>query len=822
MCLVFRSSDSQTQSADLFLDVFSNDLSIVIQQPQSSGLLVKLNEDIDVVVASPLADSIYMYVNGDEYASVAGITIEETIIANNFGTNWTDIWVKFVAKNQTAMVADSFSYIVIPDPQILELPEGVVDGINYINETTVILSLFAPDKESAFVIGDFNDWTPFEEGYMNRTPDGDRYWIELDNLTLGEEYAYQYFVDGIVKIGDPYCEKVLDPWNDQYISNTTYPDLKPYPSGQDGIVSVFQTNQQEYEWQNTSFDPPAVTDLVVYELLIRDFINQHTYLSLIDTINYLKNLGINAIELMPVNEFEGNLSWGYNPNFYFAPDKYYGPKNSLKQFIDVCHGEGIAVILDVVYNHSFGTSPYVRLYWDSQNSRPAESSPFYNPIAKHDYNVGYDMNHESPATKQYISRAFKFWLTEYKVDGYRLDLSKGFTQKNTLGNVSAWGQYDQSRIDILEAYADSVWLVNEKAYMILEHFADNSEEKVLSNYGMMLWGNSNYNYNEATMGWIANSNFDWISYKQRGWSQPHVVGYMESHDEERLMVKNINYGNSNGSYNIKDTTIALQRQQLAAAFFFTIPGPKMIWQFGELGYDYNINYPGAIGGSEHRTGEKPIRWDYYNDYRRKLLYNIYASLADLKKNYDAFKTSDFDLSLSGATKSIHLNDPSMNVTIIGNFDVTQHDMSPDFQNTGMWYDYFSGDSLDVTNVGGEIALAAGEYRIYTDVRLETPEIGLGIDDVSVESGNISYVYPNPSKGEVNIAIYLNKKSNIELNIYNINGQKIRSLVNENYSAGNHQLEWDVMTNSGMRAGKGIYFYELNVDDRVEVGKIILY
>ncbi len=248
----------------------------------------------------------------------------------------------------------------------------------------------------------------------------------------------------------------------------------------------------------------------------------------------------------------------------------------------------------------------------------------------------------------------------------------------------------------------------------------------------------------------------------------------------------------------------------------------MIWQFGELGYDYNINYPGAIGGSEHRTGEKPIRWDYYNDYRRLLLYNIYASLADLKKNYDAFKTSDFDLSLSGDTKSIHLNDPSMNVTIIGNFDVTQHDMSPDFQHTGMWYDYFSGDSLDVTNVGGEIALAAGEYRIYTDVKLETPEIGLGIDDVSVESGKISYAYPNPSKGEVNIAIYLSKKSDIELNIYNINGQKIRSLVNENYSAGNYQLEWDVMTNSSMRAGKGIYFYELKVDDRVEVGKIILY
>ncbi len=112
----------------------------------------------------------------------------------------------------------------------------------------------------------------------------------------------------------------------------------------------------------------------------------------------------------------------------------------------------------------------------------------------------------------------------------------------------------------------------------------NSEETVLSNYGMMLWGNMNYDYNEATMGYV--SNLTGATYKSRGWSDMHLVSYMESHDEERLMYKNLQYGNSSGTYNIKFFPIAIQRMKLAGVFYFTIPGPKMIWQFGELGYDY--------------------------------------------------------------------------------------------------------------------------------------------------------------------------------------------------------------------------------------------
>ncbi len=458
-----------------------------------------------------------------------------------------------------------------------------------------------------------------------------------------------------------------------------------------------------------------------------------------------------------------------------------------------------------------------------ENNRPAENSPFYNPIPKHDFNVFNDMNHGTEATVNYISRNIKFWLEEFKVDGYRLDLSKGFTQNNTLGNPGAMAQYDPSRIAILKRYADSAWIVNPNTYFILEHFADNSEEKELSNNGMMIWGNSNYNYNEATMGWHSGnqSDFSWISYQQRGWDDPHVVGYMESHDEERLMAKNINYGNVSGSYNIKDTTIALERQQMAAAFFYTIPGPKMIWQFGEVGYDFYINYPGVIGEDDYRTDQKPIRWDYPNDYRRKALYNVNRELIKLKKEEPAFRTDDYSLSLNDALKRIHLNHSSMNVVVIGNFDVVQGDINPSFQHTGYWYDFFGGDSINVANVNATIELDAGEYRIYTDVKLETPEIGLGINDHSINSNHIKSVYPNPSTEDFNIYFTLEEKSSVDITIYDLNGKIVQSVYSGEMPTGEHTFTWNAENKSATRVSKGMYFVELSVNNLKEVDKLIV-
>src|SRR5690606_13071190 len=125
----------------------------------------------------------------------------------------------------------------------------------------------------------------------------------------------------------------------------------------------------------------------------------------------------------------------------------------------------------------------------------------------------------------------------------------------------------------------------------------------------------------ASMGINQEWDFSWVLHTERGWTNPYVVGYMESHDEERMVYKNLNFGNSSGSYNIKDTTTALKRMELNAAFFLTLPGPKMIWQFGELGYPYSINTCTDLSvNNDCRLANKPIRWDYLNDTRRMKIY----------------------------------------------------------------------------------------------------------------------------------------------------------------------------------------------------------
>lgn len=813
MAFVFRSGvqvggkwlEGKTASnGDIFYDVFPSSLSVKITMPSEDLLFLNLNETLDIEVSSLLADSTLLFVDGQQVAGTTSNVINYTITASEYGR----YMVKALAKTASSMVADSFYYYVRGAVPVAALPPGITEGINYIDDNTVILCLYAPLKQYAFVLGDFNNWLPDESYYMNRTPDGKHYWVQVNNLIAGKEYIFQYQVDGTIYIGDPYADKVSDPWNDKYIDNDTYPNMIAYPAGKaQGVATVLQTAKQPYVWTSTSFDPPAVSNMMLYELLLRDFTDKHSFQSLIDTLSYLKNLGINTIELMPVSEFEGNLSWGYNPNYYFAVDKYYGPANDLKQLIDICHQNGMAVVMDIVLNHAFGTSPYVLLYWDKANNRPAANSPYYNTVAKHDYNVGFDMNHESPDTKYYASRILKYWINEYHIDGYRFDLSKGFTQKNTLGNTSAWGNYDATRISILSAYHDTIVAANPKAVLILEHFADNTEEKELASKDLMLWGNMNYNFGEAAMGYISTSDLSWASYTSRGWNKPNLVTYMESHDEEREMFRCIKNGRTSGSYSIKDTITALQRAGLTATFLLSIPGPKMIWQFGERGYDYSINYPS--GTSASRLDQKPPRWDYMNQPQRYELYKDYAGLLALRTSNPIFTTTDFQLDVLGAVKKIKLFYEGKSAIVLGNFDVVSKDVTPGFPHIGTWYDYMSGDSLIVTNTGVTLNFKPGEYRLYLSEKVVNP---YGIASSANEPFSV-IIAPNPVKDISQILISSFGSAFCEVKDYNMMGIELGTVYSGSIES-RLQLPWTPKE-------KGMHVLRIRIGDQIVTRKVIV-
>lgn len=815
LAFVFRNADGSkvgraTDGGDIFIDV-----------AQSSGLQATFAEPFERPYIATLNESFTISVETSEEATIS-IYVDNLLVEQNVGTQAVyeetaseeaKKWVKYIANTNTEEVTDSFFYLVQPANTVEALPEGIEDGINYIDDNTVLFSLFAPGKKFIYVIGEFNNWEIDPAYQMKITPESDRFWLQLDELEAGKEYAFQYLVDGFIKIGDPYTEKVLDPWNDQFIPDSTYPNLKSYPAGKTtDIVSVFQTAQTPYNWTTTDYERPEQSNLVIYELLIRDFLGSQSYDDLTDTLDYLERLGVNAIELMPIMEFEGNNSWGYNPSYFFAPDKYYGTEDDLKKFIDEAHSRGIAVILDMVLNHAFGQCPLVRMYPD------LDQSPYHNKIARHPFNVGYDFNHESTATQYFVDRVNKYWLEEYKFDGYRFDLSKGFTQTNSGDDVGAWGQRDESRIALLKRMADKLWETDPTAYILLEHFADNSEEKELADYGMMLWGNVNHDYSEAAMGYP--SNLSGVSHKSRNFNSPHLVSYMESHDEERMMYRLLNNGNSNGSYNTRDFETAIERAKMAASFFFTVPGPKMLWEFGEVGYDFSINRctDGTINNN-CRLSDKPVRWDYYNEENRRSLYDHYRLMIHLKKNYPTFQTDNFNLEVGNTFKNIRLRHDEMDAIIVGNFDVVEKSKLITFTNFGTWYDFLSGEELEITDIFKTINLAPGEFHIYTSAPLPSPSeiLMTSIEDHQLLTAKYQVQhFPNPFQHTATIEYVLPKSANVSVRIFNALGKEIEVLLEGKQNTGLQSVDWDASD-----FPNGTYFYEVAIEGERVSNRVLL-
>lgn len=754
LSMVFRNADGTKEgkddsNGDIYINLATDPVNLQITS--DNPILVDNGDIINITATTCSSAAFNLFINN---------VLETTQMGSNqFDYDYTIaqsagnvVQVKLTAEVVADINTQEFAFSV-RTPSVSEpRPIGVVEGVNYGDDPTkATLVLLAPNKASVYIIGDFNNWLILPDYQMKK--DGEYFWVEIEGLTSGKEYVFQYLIDETIRLADPYTDKISDPWEDKYIDEATYPGLIEYPSGRTtNRAAVLQTGQTPYNWTSTSFKPVAKEKLVIYELLIRDFDIRHSYKGVLDRLDYLESLGVNAIEFMPTNEFEGNLSWGYNPNFYFAPDKYYGPKNDFKALIDECHNRGIAVIIDLVLNHSYNSSPMARMYWNNSANRPAADNPWFNESSNFentDAHWGSDLNHESVYTKNFIDSVNTYWMEEYNVDGFRFDFTKGFSNNFKSNSSDSWGSlYDADRIANLKRMSDVIWKKNPNAYVIFEHLSDNREEEELADFGIMLWGNMVHDYNEISMGYAANKSIDWGYYKTRGWAENNVVAYMESHDEERQMFKNQEYGNTSGNYDVKTESVSLKRSGAAAAFFFTVPGPKMIWQFGEYGYDISIDENG-------RVGEKPILWEYLEEPNRKMLFDKYSALISLRNRYDVFSTGDFTWQPDGNFKSIHISNADTSVVILGNFDVESAEMAPDFQHTGTWYDFFSGAEITVDDINATLSYGPGEYHIYTDKKLHTPDIVLGIENEIIISGKIS-VYPNPTSNILHIYIEKNE------------------------------------------------------------------
>ncbi|MDY2587363.1 alpha-amylase family glycosyl hydrolase [Winogradskyella aquimaris] len=802
MGMVFRNEDGSqeykaTGCQDFIFQVGSFQVSL--SAPTQDTTIINSGDNFDIAASNIGGNASYTLTANGSVIDTNPSTDNYSFTDTNITTNTT---YELTAVLDGTIITRSFSVIVDPGSILGFMTEDYQEGINYIDDNTAILVLYATGKDFVYVAGSFNNYQPDLSYAMKRDFSRNLFWLEITGLTPGQIETYEYWVGDktpptnsptMVYVADPYSTLILSEFDDPWIPASTYPNLPAFPEMAKGFeVSVLETGQTPYNWQVTDFNKPKKEDLIVYEVLVRDFDADRNYQDLIDKIDYFKNLNINAIHLMPVMEFEGNESWGYNTSYHMALDKFYGTEDKLREFIDLCHQNGIAVILDLVLNHAFGRSPMVRMWMDDPDGNgfgnPTSQNPYFNLQATHSYSVGYDYNHQAPRTQNYVERVIKHWIEDFKIDGFRWDLTKGFTQNCSPGNEGCTNSYQQDRVDILKQYADYSWSLDPDHYVIFEHLGSENEEKEWANYrysegkGVMMWGKMTDPYNELTMGQNGNKNINGIGHKSRAsFDGPRVLGYPESHDEERLMYKNLQFGNtSNGSHNVQNLNVALSRMSALAAVSVMVPGPKMIWHFGDLGMENSIftcsngtvNLPGGNDGDCKLDTKPQPQWvnNWLTDAIRGQIYEDWSKLHKLKIEEPVFE-GDYTITSGDFTPRIDIFDSSIpttelrNVIILANFDVNTQTISTNFPGgvTTTWYDLMDPTgNTTVSNSTPSLSIPAGQFRILGN----QPSSVLSIND---EDFSVFTIYPNPAQSSFGINTNVS-----DVEIYDLTGKLVKA------------------------------------------------
>lgn len=827
ICIIFRSSDASQQTADAFIPVgaFQYNLTAPLLNSSNiitsgSGVTVTANNTNGSASYNLLANgvSIHTATTASYSYTDANVTVNK-----NYELRITQGTTTFSAK---------FSVIINPGTVSGAMPAGLIDGINYnpTDPTKATLVLNAPTKNFVYVAGNFNNWQPGLSYAMKKdTASGStKFWLELTGLTPGTMYAYQYWVcdvvnlpagsPAIVKTADPYSKLVLSPFDDpEIITLGVYPGLPAYNDiapGQQREVSVLQTGPTawwNYTWSSatTNFVKPKKKDLTIYEVLVRDFDANRTYQDLISKIDYFKNLKINAIQLMPVMEFEGNMSWGYNTAYHMAPDKRYGSPAKLKEFIDLCHQNGIAVILDIALNHVFGRSPLERMWMlDSDNDgwangtgfKTTTENPYINQEAKHTYSVGSDINHFRTAgpggdvITPYVTETIRTWIQDYKIDGFRWDLTKGFTNSCTSGDETCTNSYLADRVAKLKQYADIQWNYDPNFLIIFEHLGNGgsaSEELEWANYlrsgdtkGIMQWRKMTDPYANLLKGNYADLNGIADTTTNR------FIGYAESHDEERVGYKAFTEaGQTQGNLNK-----ILQRFPAMGAVHLLVPGPKMIWHFGELGNTASLwtcnNGIVSYSGPDCKLDTKPqLQWanNWMGDAARLNIYNSWAKMIDLKKTEAVFENGQYAWNLA-ATGSPRLDiwtstSPSSTLSYVfvrTNFSDNTLNTGGGFPFTGTWYNLMDNSAINVSDTNMNISIEAGGFKVYGN----QPNTLSNTDFNPLTSLNL---YPNPTSGSFAINAQVSK-----VQVYSIAGQLVKSF--DNITSDHYQFDVNELSN----------------------------
>jgi 1,4-alpha-glucan branching enzyme len=564
-------------------------------------------------------------------------------------------------------------------------PASTVNGQKQV--ASIPFALFAPYNEGVQLIGDFSNWEPVE---MTRVDGG---WWHTDIELPDGEYRYKFRV------------RSLSPWSlDQWV-DVGDPRAREVDAMQ-GEASVLRIvdghiRLDDYEWRYDSAHLPLDDDLVLYELHVGNFSGAEgeigTFNGVLEKLDYLTGLGVNAIELMPVADFPGDISWGYNPRFPFAPEWAYGSPADLKRLIDECHARGIRVILDMVWNHTDTDCPLAQIdhnYWYHPEN-PDEAANQFGPKFNYSH---WDENLGINPAREFALECMFHWIDTYHIDGIRFDATYLIRDFNVM---QWWRERIKSKVDF------------KPFILIAEHIPP--DPAICHPNGPMdaAWHETfMWQVQAIVRGVEVNgkqpNDLDGLQEvldpTREGYSGAvNVINYTTTHDHEHVLHELGQQGEFGPE--------AFRKVKLARGLLLTAPGLPMLWMGDEFG-EFN----------EKTLEARKLHWELLANDHNSDLFNYSSGLIYLRKICSALNTTNSNIEFIHRDDERQIlafkrwDDSGCIAVVVANLSDKFHGEVEigNWPGDGQWHEWTNDYHIQVADGTHRDQLAEYELKVYVN------------------------------------------------------------------------------------------------------------
>ena len=666
-----------------------------------------------------------------------------------------------------------------------------------------VFKVWAPTRVSCYVRGEFNAW-----GLANPLTKQGEYFIGRVN-GVADRAQYKYFFNNSVWNTDPRARSLESP----------------------GGYNARVENPFRYVWRVSDFATPALEELVIYQLHVGTFAGRNDpvpgaafpsrYLDVAARVGHLAQLGINAVMLNPVTEFPGDESAGYNPITSWTPEWKYGTPDHFKAMVDSLHAHGIAVLLDIVWNHLSPTDNFLWNYDGSQqwfDSPTAVNTPW-----------GSQADFDKTVIKDYFANSALYWMEEMGVDGFRMDATDYMNIAPQ--EAAGWSLMQRFNDEMDNRWADKIaiaeqlpnddWVTRPTSLggagfdaQYYDAFTDNLRQEILD----AAFGDPEM----FKISSIINGSGTYLSGRR-------VVNYYELHDEAWPSSGGQRFVKSIDGAAPHDDAYARGRSKLAQGLVMFAPGVPAFLQGTEWleDTDFGANSANRIDWSKRITYAPQLEW--------------FRKIVSLRR-WPAFRAD-------AARHVFHVNEGA-NVIAFRRTDTAGNPMVviANFSNTdfsgyrlgvplaGNWFEMvnsqsavYGGNGLD--NPGPRPTDAIPADGFVQSLSLTIPQMGLlvlgpgtvvdvGEGEVAGAALRFGSIWPLPARSGLNLEYVTPRPGQVRIDLYDASGRRVRTLAEGWRTAGAHRERWDGRNSEGAAAAPGVYFVRLAMEgERAAVRRI---